>query len=97
MKLTLPRSAHAAHQIDAWVVPEDHPANQSLSETFGEHTFFLDSEGLSVVEPKGMTADGAAELARVVRLAAWADEERTELTPHTPKETEFLIVVDEAA
>jgi hypothetical protein len=97
MKLTSPRSAHAAHQIDAWVVPEDHPANQSLSETFGEHTFFLDGEGLSVVEPRGRTADGAVELARVVRLAAWVDEERTGLAPHTPQETEFLVVVDEAA
>ncbi|THD46228.1 MAG: hypothetical protein E7774_06585 [Bradyrhizobium sp.] len=97
MKLTPPRSAHAARQLEAWVVPDAHPANQSLSETFGEHTFFLDGEGLSVIEPRGVTADGATELARVVRLASWADEERTALAPHTPQETEFLVVVDEAA
>jgi len=97
MKLDSPRSEHAAHQLGAWVVPETHPANFELSETFGEHTFFLDGEGLSIVEPKDGRFDSEVELARVVRLAAWADEERTELTPHARQETEFLVVVDEAA
>ena len=38
MKLSALRSAQAAKQLESWVVPETHPANPSLCETFGEHT-----------------------------------------------------------
>ena len=73
MKLSPLHTAQAARQLDSWVVPETHPANPSLCETFGDHTFFLDSEGLVIAEPS--EAENAAELARVVKLAAWADED----------------------
>ena len=51
MKLSASLTAQAARQLNSWVVPETHPANLSLCETFGEHTFFLDSEGLVIAEP----------------------------------------------
>ncbi len=80
-------------------MPETHPASPALCETFGEHTFFLDSEGLSIVEPSEPEAEpqSATELARIVKLAAWADEQRTELAPHSREETGMLIVLSEAA
>src|SRR5690348_13377948 len=41
-------------------VPEDSPVLPQLSSLFGDHTFFLDSEGLHIVEPiKSATAGGA--------------------------------------
>lgn len=95
MKLSPLHSAQAARQLDSWVVPETHPANLSLCEAFGEHTFFLDSEGLVIAEPN--EADNETELARVVKLAAWADEARTELAPHPREDTGLLIVLSEAA
>jgi hypothetical protein len=95
MKLSASHTAQAARQLDSWVVPETHPANLSLYETFGDHTFFLDTEGLSIAEPS--EAENAAELARIVKLAAWADETRTELAPHPRKDTGLLIVLSEAA
>jgi len=97
MKLSSVHSAKAASQLDSWVVPETHPANLSLSEVFGDHTFFLDGEGLSIVEPSEAEAEGDAELARIVKLAAWADDERTLLAPHPREETGLVIVLDEAA
>jgi hypothetical protein len=95
MKLSPLHTAQAARQLDSWVVPETHPANLSLCETFGEHTFFLDSEGLIIAEPS--EPQNETELARVVKLAAWADEARTELAPHPREETGLMIVLSEAA
>ena len=97
MKLTSTRIAHAANQLDSWVVPETHPANLSLCEVFGDHTFFLDGEGLSIVEPSESETETAVELARIVKLATWADDERTLLAPHPREETGLMIVLDEAA
>jgi hypothetical protein len=97
MKLNVPRSADAARQLEAWAVPEAHPANQSLSETFGEHTFFLDSDGLTIVEPGEAIGEDAIQLARIIRLAAWDDEQRTVLAPHERQETGLLIMLSEAA
>lgn len=97
MKLNDPRSADAARQLDAWAVPEAHPANLSLSESFGEHTFFLDGDGLSIVEPSEARGEDAIQLARIVRLAAWDDEQRTVLAPHEWQETGMLIMLSEAA
>jgi len=95
MKLSAMHTAQAARQLDSWVVPETHPANPSLCETFGEHTFFLDSEGLVIAEPT--ESEDAADLARVVKLAVWADDARTELAPQPREETGLLIVLSEAA
>ena len=95
MKLSALHTAQAARQLDSWVVPDTHPANPSLCETFGEHTFFLDTEGLVIAEPT--ESEDAADLARVVKLAVWADDARTELAPHPREETGLLIVLSEAA
>ena len=95
MKLSTLHTAQAARQLDSWVVPETHPANLSLCETFGDHTFFLDSEGLVIAEPS--EAEHATELARIVKLAAWADEARTELALQPREDTGLLIVLSEAA
>ena len=99
MKLSALRSAQVAKQLESWVVPETHPANPSLCETFGEHTFFLDAEGLAIVEPSEPEAEleSAVELARIVKLATWANDDRTELEPHERQETGMLIVLSEAA
>jgi hypothetical protein len=95
MKLSTLHTAQVARQLDSWVVPETHPANLSLCETFGEHTFFLDSEGLVIAEPSA--ADEDTDLARVVKLATWADEARTELAPQPREDTGQLVVLSEAA
>ena len=38
-------------QFEAQAIPESHPVLPRLNELFGDHTFFVDSDGLSIVEP----------------------------------------------
>ena len=45
---------------------------------FGEHTYFLDSTGLTIVEP--VRGDGAP-LGLVVNIASWTDAISPELRP----------------
>jgi hypothetical protein len=40
------------------VIPDDHPMVPKLNELFGDHTFFLNSDGLNVVEPNETAAGG---------------------------------------
>ena len=38
-------------QIDAEVIPDDHPSLPKLREVFGDHTFFIDDGGLTIIQP----------------------------------------------
>ena len=80
-------------QIDAQVLPDDHPAVTQLNSLFGDHTFFLDGEGLKVLEPAEApeTGDPAGE---IVSLANWSDASLSSLRPHEPEPTGVLIVLE---
>lgn len=96
MKLTEARIDRALHQFEAQAVPENHPVTFQLSELFGEHTFFLDASGLTVIEP--VQADGGADgIGRVVKLARWGDDSHRNLAPHEPEYTDIVVTLDEAA
>lgn len=96
MKLTEARIDSAIHQLEAQAIPENHPATVQLSELFGEHTFFLGTGGLSIIEP--VQQDGGAEaMGRVVKLARWGDETRSNLSPHEPEYTDIVVALDKAA
>ena len=51
MKLTSAQVERTLGQIEARAIPDDHPVVSQLNDLFGEHTFFLDSNGLNIVEP----------------------------------------------
>jgi hypothetical protein len=93
MKLTSTRIDRAAAQLDAWPVPDTDPTADSLNEMFGEHTFFLDDDGLSIVEAE---LDGPADTARVVKLAIWADKKRTILAPCPAEMTETVVALGDS-
>lgn len=99
MKLTQPRLDRALSQLNAQAVPENHPVMAQLSNLFGDHTFFLDAEGLTIIEPAKPRDDGAgeAEKGQVVKLASWVDETRASLAPHAREYTEIVVVLDRAA
>lgn len=81
-------------QMDAQVLPDDHPARAQLAELFGDHTFFLDQGGLKVLEPiDGAVSEG--ETSKVVSLADWSDSTLTSLKPHAPEMTGATIVFGE--
>jgi hypothetical protein len=92
MKLNSAQVEQTLTQFEARVLPDDHPLVQKLSEMFGDHTFFLNSKGLNVVEPNEGTEGVPA--GTVVNLANWSDPQLTSLTPHEPEPTEVVVMLE---
>ncbi len=92
MKLSPERVNQALGQFDAQVVPEDHPSVPQLNDMFGEHTYFVDGNGLNIVEPAS-SADGQ-EAGQVVNVASWSDESQSRLTPHEPEPTDVVVMLE---
>jgi hypothetical protein len=90
MKLNSAQVERALTQFEAQALPDNHPVVPQLSSMFGEHTFFLDSGGLNVVEPTEPA--GSEEAAgMIVNLAYWSDETLTKLSPHEPEPTGVVV------
>lgn len=89
MKLTIKQIQHTLDQIEAQDLPDDNPAVPQLIQIYGDHTFFVDSDGLHIVEPIDPGTEGA-----VVRLANWADPQRTTLAAHKPEMTDVIVDLD---
>jgi hypothetical protein len=87
MKLAPAQVERVEESIECQAVPANHAATPQLETVFGSHTFFLDSEGLSIVEP--LPEDD--HVGSVVKLANWTDERRTTLAPHPPEPTEVVV------
>jgi hypothetical protein len=93
MKLNSAQVEQTLRQFEAQPIPDDHPLVPQLNELFGDHTFFLNSEGLNVIEPNEGSSTG--ELAgTVVNLANWSDPHLTSLAPHEPEPTEIIIILE---
>jgi hypothetical protein len=90
MKLTSAQVERTLGQIEAQAIPDDHPVISQLNHLFGEHTFFLDGNGLNIVEPAG-SADAEVQSVKIVNLASWNDDNGLE--PHEPKPTDIVIVL----
>jgi hypothetical protein len=89
MKMNSAQIEQTLNQFDAQAIPAGHPAMPQLARLFGDHTFFLDSEGLSIVEP--LEAEQNDGRGIVVNLASWADETKASLEPHEPEPTELVV------
>jgi hypothetical protein len=92
MKLNSAQLERTLGQFEARPIPDDHPAIPQLNDLFGEHTFFLDSHGLNIVEPVG-AAGAAAESAKVINLATWSDDSQSGLELHEPQATNVVITL----
>jgi hypothetical protein len=93
MKLNSTQVKQTLSQFDAQVLPDDHPAVTQLNNLFGDHTFFLDSGGLKVLEPSE-APEMQAQTGEVVSLADWSDATLSSLTPHEPELTGVVIVLE---
>ncbi len=79
-----------AAQLNAEAIPAEHPMMSQLERLFGDHTYFLDSRGLNIVEPvEAGHVDG--HLGVVVNLASWTDSKAESLQPHQPEPTETVV------
>jgi hypothetical protein len=93
MKLNSAQVEQTLTQFEAQVIPDDHPLVPKLNELFGDHTFFLDRNGLNVVEPNEGANAGVPE-GTVVNLANWSDAQLTGLVPHEPEPTEVVVMLE---
>jgi hypothetical protein len=93
MKLSSALVERTLTQLDAQAIPDNHPVIPQLNSLFGDHTFFLDGNGLKIIEPAA--ADDGAQKGHVVKIAGWQDADRTSLVPHEPEATEVVIVLEE--
>ena len=91
MRLNSAQVTQALSQMEAQVLPDDHPAVTELTDVFGDHTFFLDENGLKVLEPAEVP-ETDVESSEVVSLADWSDATLTSLKPHAPEPTGTVIV-----
>ena len=76
-------------ELNAEAIPAGHPMMSQLERLFGDHTYFLDSRGLNIVEPVEAGNDG--RLGVVVNLASWTDSRAESLKPHQPEPTETVV------
>jgi hypothetical protein len=92
MKLNSAQVQRTLGQFEARVIPDEHPVIAQLNDLFGEHTFFLDQHGLNIVEPVE-AVEPAADCAKVVNLASWSDDSRSDLKLHEPAETDIVVTL----
>jgi hypothetical protein len=90
MKLNDTLVRKTTEQIEAQPLPDTHPAVPQLNSLFGEHTFFLSRDGLTIVEPAD-NADSGSRKGHVVQLAEWGDDKHTSLVPCEPHVTDVVV------
>jgi hypothetical protein len=93
MKLNSAQVKQTMTQLNAQVLPDDHPAVARLNSVFGEHTFFVDQNGLKVLEP-AEAPDMQGQTGEVISLAEWSDPDLTSLRPHEPEPTGVLVALE---
>ena len=95
MKMNTAQIRQTLHQYQAQALPAEHPLVPQLERLFGDHTYFLDGNGLNIVEPvivepvEPEQTDGVHGV--VVNLASWADEKAQSLQPHKPESTDMVV------
>ena len=92
MKLTSAQVEQTMTQYDGQPIPDDHRLLPPLNERYGDHTFFLDSNGLNILERPDDMRD--PRQAQIVNLADWADSHCTKLVAHDPEPTETFIAIE---
>jgi hypothetical protein len=90
MKLNSAQIDKALHQWDGEPISAEHPAMPQLRRQFGDHTYFLDGNGLNIVEPVEVEEDLGLRCV-VVNLASWTDASAKSLQPHDPESTDLVI------
>jgi hypothetical protein len=90
MRLSSTLVQQTLSQFAAQAIPDNHPSMPELNRTFGDHTFFIDADGLHIVEPAVPAEDGQ-EAGQVVKVASWQDANRTSLVAHPPEPTDVVV------
>ncbi len=89
MRLSELQLQRVQEHTGASVVPDDNPSMPALKQNFGDHTFFLDGDGLHIWETVEAESDESSKLVGV-RIASWSSDEKTSLVPHEPAPSQVL-------
>ncbi|TGY87579.1 hypothetical protein E5163_14175 [Marinicauda algicola] len=87
MKLTEAQAERIKSQFGAEPLPHDEPALDPIKDAFGEHTFYLDANGLVIFEP----VEDQPDAARAVVVAVWTDEKKEQLAGIQPQVTQTVV------
>ena len=98
MKLSPAQVEKTVNQLQIEAIPDNHPLVPQLNRLFGEHTYFLDQHGLSIVEPAaedlGAVAANTRGMGVVVNVANWTSADPPKLEAHEPQPTESLVPLE---
>jgi hypothetical protein len=94
MRLNTTQIEQTLTQFPAEPIPADHPACAKLESLFGDHTFFLDGNGLNIVEPIAKEERDGGPSCVVMNVASWADASGQSLQPHAPESTEQTVSLE---
>jgi hypothetical protein len=97
MKLSPAQVEKTVSQLQIEAIPDSHPLVPQLNRLFGEHTYFIDKNGLNIVEPAAGDIDVAEADANgmgvVVNVAHWTSANPPKLEAHEPQPTESLVAL----
>ncbi|MCB1512264.1 MAG: hypothetical protein KDJ36_15295 [Hyphomicrobiaceae bacterium] len=71
-------------------VPADHTFRGQLAERYGDHTFYLGSGGLYILEPFGLPMP-ESDPAIFVNIAVWVDDSHSQLKTIPPVRVEHAV------
>lgn len=94
MKLSSAQIAAVEKATGANPLPDEDPANRKLCETIGEHTFYVDRQGLLVLE-KPEAPEAPEESLEVVRVGQWVEGNDQQLALTPPERTGQVIDLSE--
>ncbi len=94
MKLNTVQVDAIEAQTGAVPIPEDNPANEALTNVFGDHTFYADQNGLHVLEEVAAEETPGGDHAEVIQIAEWANDDKSELQPIEPRRTGAVFGLD---
>lgn len=90
MKLALQQIERIREQTGMDPIPQTEAVIEVLRNHFGDHTFYLDEEGLRIWE--SISEEGSSsEKLQGYRIASWAGEAKDSLVPHDPAPVGMVI------
>ena len=90
MKLSAQQIEQLRDQMSLDPIPDDDGSAEELRNVFGDHTFYVDSDGLYIWEPIESGQMGV-QAANAVKVAIWTDDKRAGLVTHDPQPTDIVI------
>jgi hypothetical protein len=95
MKLNMAQLERTVDQLQAQALPDNHPLIPQLNRLYGDHTYFLNGDGLNIVEPADNALDIPAKqvsaMGVVFNVAYWTDSNPPKLEAHEPEITENTV------